>query len=520
MNTYKSIIKADYLQRTRSYGFLITLLVSICLAYTFVPPEGANYATVRIGDFIGENNAAWVGHVTAIMASTFLWLFGFYLVNNGIKRDIETGVGQIVATTSISNFKYLLAKALSNFFVLLTITITVMVMALSLVIIRSGNYPFDAMQFFFPYIFTTIPSIFFVSVLAVFAEAISGRYTHLQNIGFFILFIVMIGITNTSASANLHYFDVLGTRELTDGMADLVNNHYSKNIETVSVGFIFSNQFSAKYFLFKGTHWPAGFIFSRLLWTGAAFLLLFIAARLFHRFDVKEMAIIKKKKQPIDIIETKLPLKEIHLSTLPVAEPAYGIRPFIKIEFLMQLRKGPRWFWLINLGGFFALFFMPLTPAHQIGLPILWFLQINRLADIATKEKDNRTHYFTYAAYKPLQRLLTSQVIAGILLATALAMPVIFRHTFAGEYLPAVSIVLGAMFIVTLSVFSGIISGGKRLFEIAFFMLTYANISGAAGLDYLGGFNHGIKYVILMSGIISTMLFVAFMFRKYEIRNQ
>jgi hypothetical protein len=77
MNTYKSIIKADYLQRTRSYAFLITMLVSVCLAYTFVPAAGAKYSTVRIGDFIGENNAAWIGHITAIMASTFLWLLGF-----------------------------------------------------------------------------------------------------------------------------------------------------------------------------------------------------------------------------------------------------------------------------------------------------------------------------------------------------------------------------------------------------------------------------------------------------------
>src|ERR1700733_6130401 len=196
MSSYKSIIKADYLQRTRSYAFLITMLVSVCFAYTFVPPAGAKYSTVRIGDFVGENNAAWIGHITAIMASTFLWLLGFYLVSNGIRRDKETGVGQIIATTSISNFKYLLAKALSNFFVLLTITIIVMIMALSLVITRGGNYSFDLIQFIFPYIFTTIPSIFFVSVLAIFAEVVAGRYTHLQNIGFFILFMIVAGITN------------------------------------------------------------------------------------------------------------------------------------------------------------------------------------------------------------------------------------------------------------------------------------------------------------------------------------
>ena len=77
MNSYKSIIKADYLQRTRSYSFLITLLVSVCLAYTFLPTAEAGYSTVRVGDYSGEYNSAWVGHVTAIMASTFLWLIGF-----------------------------------------------------------------------------------------------------------------------------------------------------------------------------------------------------------------------------------------------------------------------------------------------------------------------------------------------------------------------------------------------------------------------------------------------------------
>jgi hypothetical protein len=161
-----------------------------------------------------------------------------------------------------------------------------------------------------------------------------------------------------------------------------------------------------------------------------------------------------------------------------------------------------------------------LTSAHQIGLPVLWLLQINRWADIATKEKYNRTHYFTYAAYKPLQRLLTSQIIAGILLATALAIPVILRYTINGDYLTVISIILGAVFIVTFSVSSGIISGGKRIFEIAFFMLTYANISGASGLDYFGGFNHGFSYITLMFAIICIMLFTAFMFRRYEISHQ
>ena len=172
MNNYKSIIKADYLQRTRSYIFIVTLVVSVFFAISFVPNANASYTTVRIGNFVGFNNAAWIGHTTAIMASVFLWLFGFFVINNGIKRDHETGVGQIIGTTSISNYSYLLAKSLSNFLILLTITVVIMLVAVGLVFYRGYEYTFDVTQFLFPYIFATVPSIFFVSVLAVFFEVV------------------------------------------------------------------------------------------------------------------------------------------------------------------------------------------------------------------------------------------------------------------------------------------------------------------------------------------------------------
>ena len=520
MTSLKSIIRADYLQRTRSYAFLVTLLASVCMAYTFVPAAGAKYSTLRIGNYVGENNAAWIGHSTAIMASTFLWLIGFYLVNDGIKKDKETGVGQIIATTSISNFKYLLAKALSNFAVLLTIVIIILLMAFSLVMLRGSNYQFDILQFILPYIFTTVPTIFVVAVVAVFGEVIFGRYGILQNIAFFFLFPVLIGIQSLDSSLHMFWFDVLGTKYLSDEMVIYVNTHFNESIKTVSSGFLFSDKNINQYFFFKGTHWSAVYILSRLLWIGIAFLLLFISSRLFNRFDVKEIVAVKNKKTNAIELETKHPLKDIQVSQLPVASPAYGIWPFIKTEVLMLFRIGPKWFWLINTGGFIALIFTPLKMAHQIVLPLLWFLQINRWANIATKEKYNCTHYFSYAAYKPLQRLLTSQIIAGVLLATSFASPLIVRYLINGDYGTAISILSGAIFLIALSVFTGVFFGGKRFFEIVFFILTYFNVSAIPALDYFGAFNHGFTYIALLVAI-NCMLFVGtFMLRNNEIRNQ
>ena len=104
------ILKADYLQRTRSYSFLITLAVTVFMAYSFIPDNNASYTTLSAAGYRGVYNSAWIGYVSGVMTTVMLTYFGFLLVNSGIKKDIDTQVGLIIATTPISNFKYLLSK--------------------------------------------------------------------------------------------------------------------------------------------------------------------------------------------------------------------------------------------------------------------------------------------------------------------------------------------------------------------------------------------------------------------------
>ena len=88
-----NIIKADYLQRTRSYSFLITLIITVYVAYLFVPANDATYTTLSTAGkqvYKGAYNSAWVGYVSAIMTTVMLSLYGFLLVNSGIKKDIDT----------------------------------------------------------------------------------------------------------------------------------------------------------------------------------------------------------------------------------------------------------------------------------------------------------------------------------------------------------------------------------------------------------------------------------------------
>jgi hypothetical protein len=97
MNTLYHIIRADFLERTRRYSFLIMLGLVLYLGYTV----NAGQITLRLDTYRGIFNSAWLGSMMTLVINFFLGWFGFYLIKNSIARDHETGVGQIMATTPL-----------------------------------------------------------------------------------------------------------------------------------------------------------------------------------------------------------------------------------------------------------------------------------------------------------------------------------------------------------------------------------------------------------------------------------
>ncbi len=521
MNHFYPIIKGDYLQRTRSYAFLITIAVSVYIAYSFIPPPDAGYTTVSIGKYVGNANAAWIGHVTAVMTSLFLSLIGFFLVNNSIKKDIETEVGMIIAATSVSNFGYLLSKALSNFLVLLSIIGIVFLMSIGLFFFRGAGYSFDLMSFVLPYLIVTVPSLVFISALAIVAEVFLGRRSMLQYILFFFLFnFVIANVTSAAETDVVQWLDPFGVKAVTMDMHHFVKTHYDPSATKAVMGFVFSSKKVTIPFTYENIKWSAAFVVSRMIWIAISLALVYVSSLFFHRFDLKErVRTTKKKKETPESELVSAPAQSIPLSQLPALVAAYGIVPFIKTELLLLYRKGSPWFWLVNAGGMAALLFSPMAIAHQFILPILWFIQVGRLSDLAAKEKMNRLHYFTYASYQPLRRLLSSQLIAGVIMALLLASPLLVRYVIYGELLSATGIMLGALFIVSAAMCLGIVTSGKKLFEILFFLLTYCNMNRIPFTDYFGAINVNTIQLITIAAITAGLILVSFVFRNYELRH-
>jgi len=67
----------------------------------------------------------------------------------------------------------------------------------------------------------------------------------------------------------------------------------------------------------------------------------------------------------------------------------------------------------------------------------------------------------------------------------------------------------------------GIVSGGKKLFEIVFFMLTYAATQKIPEIDYVGATPHPdhTGYIGIIMLLILSMGMVSFFVRNYQARH-
>lgn len=519
-----NIVKADYLQRTRSYGFLITLAVTVYVAYLFVPPVTAPYTTLNVPGYKAVFNSAWVGSVSAMMSTVMLSFYGFLLVNSGIKKDIETEVGLIIATTSVSNFRYLFSKFLSNFLVLLSIASITFLMSMVMFFVRSSGYPFIFSNFLFPYLVYALPALFVVASLAVVGEVFLGKRSILQFIVYFFLCgLVMANTQGQSPDSVSIFLDPFGLSGLTNSVKDQINSEFNENVKQVSFGFIFSKPKPFQTFVWDGMAWKGLFLFSRILWMAFAICLVYFSSFFFHRFDISPRAGKKKKPSVNEQDRKKLTINPsgINRILMPPVVTDYSILPFLKTELLLLVRKGNKLFWLLITALWLSMFFAPLSISHVYLLPVLWFLQVTRWSDIATKEKTSRVHYFSYASYRPLVRMLPAQMLAGIIFAIILAIPVLLRYLLAQDVFAMLHILNGAILIILSAFCLGILSGGSKLYEILFFLLTYCNINQIPFSDYLGSQEHQNpqRFLLILVSLNIAFAVISFTARGYQARH-
>jgi hypothetical protein len=480
-----SLVRADVLERTRRYQYLATVAVTLLIGTLLVPGRGANYETFLIDGYRGIYNSAWIGASYALLTAMLLSLFVFYNVKSAVERDRTTRVGEIVATTSIGRFDYSLGKALSNFLILASMATILGVTAMVMQFVRGESLAFHPSQIFIPFALVVIPLMAVVAAIAVFFEMVPWLRGGFGNV---VYFFAWTGYLVWSVQNDLRpvpwWRDMLGAnfvmRQAWEALRRVDPRAGPKSVEIgADVGARVRH-----FFTFTGLHWSAADVAGRLVWFVVALGIVAAAAVLFDRFS-KPARSTEQRRSSAFMLRCRTAAGRY---TAPLIDVLFGsdFGAIVLAEFRLLVRGLSFWWYAVAAGLWIFQLFAGGT-GQSIAVGLAWIWPMLQWSQLGTREAVYGTEQFIYPTMRPIRRQFVAQWSAGVLLALLTAGGSLVHWALAGNLNGIEGILAGAVFVPTLALACGALSGTTRLFEIAYLVLWYIGPMNRTMFDFTQG---------------------------------
>ena len=530
------LARADFLERVRRHGFLVALVFSVYAAYLFLPPNPSSYATLKLGEYRGVYNSAWIGTAVAMLCTVFISMVGFFVVKNAVERDRRTRVGEILATTPVTRVQYVLAKTFSNFAVLAAMTLVVAVSCIGMQLIRAEDRTIDIVALFAPFLLLTMPFLLITGAFAVFFEVMPVLRGGVGNIAWIILWSFMLA-SNFEGNPRTPHNDPLGVGIALPSMYDAAEASYAEfepDSARVSMGFNIRTEgkWVLKTYPWEGISWSAQHLGWRFSWVLLGLAVGTVAAIPFDRFDPSRRGAAatngrrqrRRRKdtqvaQASDVIATT---PKWDASLTPLSATARGFRFFALVQAEWKLiTRGSKWWYIPIIGGSVAAFLAPVDAVRSIVLPGLWFWPILKWSTLGTRESRYGTEGILFSSPHPLGRQLTATWLAGVLLAVLAASAVAVRFVIAGEFASLAAWCVGAAFIPSAALALGVWTGSGKAFEALYAFACYAVLQRVPPMDFMGAVPEATRsgrpafYALLGA----AFLLAAFLGRRRKLRS-
>lgn len=483
------LVRADFLERTRRYSFLLVLAFAAYVAYGVF----AGDIVVRLDTYRGVYNSAWAGSIMAWASTTFLSLVGFYIVKNAILRDEVTRVGQVLATTPMRRSFYTLAKMLSNFTVLAAMVAVLACGAIGLDLARAEQSQLELAKLLAPFVWLALPAMAMTAAAAVLFEALPILSGGVGNVIYFFAWGSSLGISIES-----RFCDWAGYNVLRRSMATALRAAYP----SYNGGFFLTLNINpalhaSQTFLWNGVDWTPPVILYRLLWVVIAAGIALLASLFFHRFDPAQERWWSKATEP-----SLAPAN--HLEEGPISPsdaPAWGgagaplsaitrkprLGPVVVSELRLML-KGHRWWWYAAAALMFVTSLLAPSPAvRSTAAAIAWLWPVLVWSQMGVREARNATEPLIFSSESVLNRQLPALWMAGVTVALATGGGMGLNLLFNGDWRGLSAWIAGALFVPSFALALGVCTGTSKPFEALYTVLWYAGpMHHTPGLDFTG----------------------------------
>jgi hypothetical protein len=110
--------------------------------------------------------------------------------------------------------------------------------------------------------------------------------------------------------------------------------------------------------------------------------------------------------------------------------------------------------------------------------------------------------------------------MAGLTVAALTSAPMIARALAVGDVAHMAALLAGALFVPTLALFLGVVSGTKKLFEVSYLVIWYLGpVNHVTRFDFLGTTDASVAAGVpqAYAAIFLVLLIGAFLFRRRQL---
>ncbi len=512
------LIRADFLERTRRYSFLLVLGLAAYVAYGVFTGD----IVVRLDEYRGVYNSAWVGGVMTWVSTVILSLAGFYVTKNAILRDEATRVGLVLATTPLRKSFYTLAKTLSNFAVLAAMVSVLAAGAVGLELARGEHSQLEIGTLVAPLVWMALPAMFLVAALAVLFETLPVLRGGAGNVIYFFAWATSLGTSVLTGSADWLGYNLL-RRSMSAALKAADPTHEGAFFLTVNIN---PNLHASQSFLWNGVDWTIPVIFHRLLWVMIAVAIALLSSLFFHRFDPARETWRLKPVQPFlgsaEGPESISSPSEAQMWTsaagpLSPIQRKSALRPIVVSELLLMLRGQHLW-WYAVAALLFAISLLIPNPGVRAGAAaIAWLWPVLIWSQIGAREAQNATESLIFSSPSLLSRQLPAIWMAGVVVALStgggMGLNLLFSHDWRG----VAAWIAGVCFIPSLALAFGVWTGTSKPFEVCYTALWYLGpMHHTAGLDFTGAAPTPTSPIMYL-GVTVVLLALAYFGRRAKL---
>ena len=525
LRSIAAIARADFLERVRRYSFLLALIFAVFLGYA----TATGKIFLQFDEYRGVYTSGWIGTLIALVITCFVSLVGFYIVKNSVERDRFTGVGQILAATPLSKTAYAFGKSISNFAVLSSMVAVLAIAALVMQFWGAEDTQVHLWALLSPFLLVALPGMALTAVLALGFELLPLLRGGFGNVVWF--FVWTFGIAAPVLSGR-RWLDPMGVFTVMESLSADARRHVPGYHGGMSFQIDIGQHVTVvDAWRWPGIAWTPDSVWLRLMWFAVACALVPLAALFFDRFDSAQPGKQLRRTQKTTsspaahlspAINAAPAAASLHLTPLPTATRSGAFGRLIIAELRLAL-QGYRWWWYaVALGLLVAQLATPLSVSYSPILAFSWLWPVLLWSAMGARESRFATSALLFSSARILPRQLPACFLAGFLVTALTGAGAAVRLLLAGQMEGFVAWLAAAIFLPTLALALGILTGSSKFFEGLYITWWYIGPANhTPGLDFTGAASGPatLRYALIYLAIAAALALLAFIARARQLRH-